>query len=149
MLKGAPVIALVGLVGAGCEAQTTVRTPIVLASDGASATLERLHVQVRRAKTFAQPLDVPGGKCPPFDKEAKATDHGWLTKTPQGFEMTQSEIPSVPEFCAAAWYDANGNGLLDAGDSVGTFAEPYPSQPSTFFGSNRYDSPAIVLRPIQ
>lgn len=126
-----------------------MRTPIVLASDGASATLERLHVQVRRAKTFAQPLDVPGGKCPPFDKEAKATDHGWLTKTPQGFEMTQSEIPSVPEFCAAAWYDANGNGLLDAGDSVGTFAEPYPSQPSTFFGSNRYDSPAIVLRPIQ
>jgi hypothetical protein len=51
----------------------------------------------------------------------------------------------VPEFCVAAWFDANGNGKVDPGDAMGNLAAPYPAQPSTFLGSNRYESPPVNL----
>jgi hypothetical protein len=142
---------LASLLGAGCEAQTTVVTeiefpPEVAPSDRAP---DRLHVQVKESSSFSQKLDVPDGKCPAFDAAVKSADARTLKATTYGFETTQSRIPSVPEFCAAAWYDTNASGKIDAGDAVGSFSVPYPCQPSTFLGSNQYESPAVVLEIVR
>lgn len=135
---------------AGCEAQTTVVTTMELPPTipPSARSGEHLHVVLRRAPSFSQKLDVPDGRCPPFDVAAPSFD-GSINPSPQGFEFSQSSIPSVPEFCAAAWFDTNHNGKVDSGDAVGQFAAPYPCQPSKLIGSNRYKSPPLVLELVR
>lgn len=135
------------LLTTGCEAQTTVVTSIVFPSTIASKDRAptRLHVAVARAASFSQRLDLPDGKCPEMDPARESKDLQ-VAPSESGFKVTQSAIPSVPEFCAAAWFDSNDDGKIDSGDGVAAFSQPYPSQPSTFFGSNRYESPALELR---
>jgi hypothetical protein len=134
----------------GCEAQTTVVTIIEVPSTIAATARspEQLHVVVTRASSFTRKLDVPGGRCPPFDVTTPPYDGG-LTPNARGFELSQSSIPTVPELCVAAWLDTNRNGKIDVGDAVGQLAVPYPAQPSTFLGSNRYASPPVVLETIR
>jgi hypothetical protein len=149
LVKSIAALASVGIL-AGCEAHTTVVTMIEVPSTIASTARspEQLHVVVTRASSFTQKLDVPDGKCPPFEVTTPSYE-GRLTPSTRGFELSQSAIPTVPELCVAAWLDTNRNGKVDAGDAVGQLAVPYPAQPSTFFGSNRYASPPVVLETIR
>jgi hypothetical protein len=143
----APLFALLALTG--CEATTTVVTaiqlPAKLASGpvGSQASITRLHVAVCGSTSFSTPLQTVDGRCPTYaSKQCTAMrDEPDLTT----FSVTQTRIPSVPEFCASAWFDTNANGVIDSGDAVGQFEHPYPSQPSRIFSSNRYESPPIVL----
>jgi hypothetical protein len=153
-LRVARVVFLGGiaLVGAtlGCEAQTTVVTTIVVPSSVPSSARDpsRIHVQIQRAAGFTEKLHVAGGRCPSFDPTTPASSEGRVESSPRGFALVQRAIPTVPEFCLAAWLDANGNGSLDAGDFASQLAKPYPAQESTFFGSNRYASPDVELAPV-
>jgi hypothetical protein len=141
---------LTALGSSGCEAHTTVVTSIDLPEEiGPSVRSQRLlHLNVTQASSFSEKLNPPGGRCPPFDVSATPYKPGNLSQTARGFEMTRSAIPSVPEFCAAAWYDSNDDGRVDSGDAVGQIDEPYPSQPSSFLGSNRFQSPDIKLHMV-
>jgi hypothetical protein len=133
---------------AGCEATTTVVTRFQLPpSLRAQAARERMHVALDEASSFTAHLPV--NTCPAFDAaHAHAAETEQLTSDSTGFVLIRSAIPSVPEFCAAAWYDTNGDGAVDAGDAVGSMSAPYPSQPSHFFSSNRYESPPVQLQPV-
>ncbi len=134
-----------------CEAQTTVRTRFVLPSGmtASTATLKQLHVSVLSSGSFSQKLRLPAGKCPVYEISTSAGDKPIITVVDGQFRLEQSRIPSVPEFCAAAWFDANRDDSINAGDAVGQFALPYPVQPSTFLGSNRYESPPVVLEIVK
>ncbi|MBU1239913.1 hypothetical protein KKF84_14010 [Myxococcota bacterium] len=132
----------------GCEASTTVQTRIRMPAH-ASPSRENLHVRVLRAYRFNVPLELPGNRCPSYSEMKRKELTGSISRVKDGFQVTQTAIPSVPEFCLAAWYDANQNGIIDAGDSLGHLEVPFPRQPSRFFHSNRFHSPPVVLRPIR
>jgi hypothetical protein len=125
--------ALGGLLG--CEAYTTVATPIVLPSGFAGAPPSKLlHVQT----------SAPASPCPPYDlsRSGSAGSGHFEGST---FRYGQGRIPSVGPFCLAAWFDANDNGVIDSGDAVGQLAEAYPDQPSNFIASNHYESPPVTM----
>jgi hypothetical protein len=134
----------------GCEAQTTVQTRFVLPSaiTASTSTLSQLHVSILSSGGFTEKLSLPDGKCPAYSKSISG-DKPTVTVVDGKFTIEQSRIPSVPEFCAAAWFDANSNSDIDSGDATGQFAIPYPVQPSTFLGSNRYNSPDVVLEIVK
>jgi hypothetical protein len=144
------LVVIGGLAFTGCEARTTVVTAIEVPPEISAAhrSTDRLRLQLTSALSFSQRLDVPGGQCPPVDAAGKfyETGMGSLEEAPRGFTFRRSAIPSVPEFCLAAWLDVNRNGRVDSGDAVGQLAQPYPTQPSKFFSSNRYESPPVVLK---
>ena len=131
-----------------CEAHTTVQTRFVLPRPlvASEAALAKLHVSVLSATSFTSKLQLATpGKCPAFDASRAPRDKPRILLDDGQFMLEQSDRPSVSEFCVAAWFDANGNSTIDPGDAVGNLAAPYPVQPSTFLGSNSYDSPPVEL----
>ena len=147
-LRGLVILAGLAIALVACEAQTTVQTRLVLPSPlvASEADRARLHVQVLSSHTFTRKLGLR--ECPPFDTARPGGDDRIVLEDGH-FTLEQSRIPSVPEFCAAAWFDANGNTQVDPGDAVGNLAAPYPVQPSTFLGSNRYQSPPVELQLVK
>jgi len=131
----------------GCEAHTTVLTRLRLPEHG-SFSRDHLHVRVLRASSFSAHLNLSDGKCPSYPELRPQEAAGSISAVKDGFLLTQNAIPTVPEFCLAAWYDANGNDVIDAGDGLGHLEAPYAAQPSRFFSSNRYHSPPVVLRRV-
>jgi hypothetical protein len=129
-----------------CEAHTTVQTRFVLPSAWAisETSIGQLHVALLSSEDFSRKLSLPTGKCPTYEAGGRPDEPG-VALIDGKLTLEQSRIPSVPEFCVAAWFDRNGNGRMDRGDAVGQLDEPYPAQPSTFFGSNNYESPPVVL----
>ncbi len=148
LLKTAALIGVTAsTLSVGCEAQTTITTAVQIsppiAPSGPDPAL--VHLQVKQAESFKK---LAHATCPPFDPTASSEDRSSLKTTPTGLVLRQTDRPSVPEFCVAGWYDANGNGKIDSGDATGVLREPYPNQPSKFFSSNRYESPALVLETL-
>lgn len=146
----APLLSLLLLTA--CEATTTVVTAIQLppklapGSAESQATITRLHVALCGSISFSTRLQTEDGRCPTYaSKQCTAELEEPALTT---LSITQTRIPSVPEFCASAWFDTNANGVIDSGDAVGQLEHPYPSQPSRFFSSNLYESPPIVLNVV-
>jgi hypothetical protein len=147
MLRASPAVTLLALAALGCEAQTTVTTSIVAPPSFSPAALGsgKLHLQIDAPVSFTEKLHPPGGHCSAYDPKKPETTGSRVKSTAAGFELEQSAIPTVREFCLAAWFDTTANGVLDAGDAVGGLSVPYPAQPSKFFSSNRYRSPDVTL----
>lgn len=107
---------------------------------------EQLHVALLSAGSFTQKLSVT--ECPTFESTAREEKER-ISSVDGEFILEQSDIPSVSEFCVSAWLDVNRNGSIDAGDAMGQLAKPYPVMPSTFFGSNVYESPPVMLETLK
>jgi hypothetical protein len=104
----------IAVLGGGCSPAVRVRSRIELPGAAGVLHVNRLHVTTVTS-------DVPGPLPAPPPGLATSGMLGLeVTLAPGGFEAEVALHGQRLYVRVTAWYDANGNGVVDSGDAVGS-----------------------------